>query len=78
MVIIGMVLYLVLPSNWESEAVSSILLYILIFLVGVDLSTIKIQALTINHFQVPLITIFSLFIAAYLTTFIIDKSFLNF
>jgi uncharacterized membrane protein YbjE (DUF340 family) len=75
MVIIGMVLYLVLPSNWESEAVSSILLYILIFLVGVDLSTIKIQALTINHFQVPLITIFSLFIAAYLTTFIIDKSF---
>lgn len=75
MVVIGMVLYLILPNNWDSEAVSSILLYILIFLVGVDLSTIKIQALTINHFKVPLITIFSLFIAAYLTTFIVDKSF---
>lgn len=75
MVVIGMILYLILPSGWNSEILSSILLYILIFLVGVDLSTIKIQSLTINHFKVPLITIVSLFIAAYLTTFILDRSF---
>jgi len=56
MVIIGMVLYLLLPSGWSSEVISSILLYILIFLVGIDLSTIRIQSLTINHFKVPLVT----------------------
>lgn len=75
MVIIGMVLYLILPKGWNSETVSSILLYFLIFLVGIDLSTIKIQSLTLNHFKVPLLTIFSLFIASYLTTFILNKSF---
>ncbi|MCH7335198.1 lysine exporter LysO family protein [Acinetobacter sp. NIPH 2699] len=75
MVLIGMILYLILPSDWNGEAVSSLLLYILIFLVGVDLSIIKIQSLTINHFKVPLVTICALFIAAYLTTFVLDKSF---
>ena len=75
MVLIGMVLYLILPNTLGSESISSILLYILIFLVGVDLSTIKIQALTRNHFKVPLLTIVALFIAAYLTTFILDRSF---
>jgi len=75
MVFIGMLLYLILPNTLGSESISSILLYILIFLVGVDLSTIKIQALTRNHFKVPLLTIVALFIAAYLTTFILDRSF---
>lgn len=75
MVIIGMILYLLLPSGWSSEVISSILLYILIFLVGIDLSTIRIQSLTINHFKVPLVTILSLFVSAYVAKFILDKSF---
>ncbi|MCH7314493.1 lysine exporter LysO family protein [Acinetobacter sp. ANC 3882] len=75
MVLIGMVLYLILPSTLGSETISNILLYLLIFLVGVDLATIKIQSLTLNHVKVPLLTIIALFIAAYLTTFILDRSF---
>lgn len=77
MVVIGTILYFILPSGWSSETTSSILLYILVCLVGLDLSTIKIHALTINHFKVPIISIFSLLIAAYLTTFIIDRSFVE-
>lgn len=75
MVVIGMTLYLLLPSHWQSNTLSNVLLYILILLVGLDLSAVKIQALTLNHFKVPFITMFSLFVAAYLTTFMINKSF---
>ena len=75
MVLIGMVLYLILPNTLGSETISNILLYLLIFFVGVDLATIKVQSLTLNHIKVPLLTIIALFIAAYLTTFILDRSF---
>ena len=74
MVVIGMSLYSILPQNINSELISSILLYILIFLVGVDLSSIKIQFLTLDHIKVPIFTILALFISAYITTFFLEKS----
>ncbi|KAA8733181.1 lysine exporter LysO family protein [Acinetobacter qingfengensis] len=77
MVVIGMILYMVLSKSINGEWLSTILLYILILLVGVDFSSIKLQSLTFNHFRVPFLTITALFISAYLTTFILDKSFVE-
>ena len=77
MVVIRMSLYSILPQNINSELISSILLYILIFLVGVDLSSIKIQFLTLDHIKVPIFTILALFISAYITTFFLEKSFIE-
>lgn len=77
MVLIGMGLYWLLPKTLSGEILSAILLYVLIFLIGVDLSTIKIQALTMNHIKVPFFSIIALFIAAYLTSHIMTQSFVE-
>ena len=77
MVVIGMGLYWILPKDLSGEMLSGILLYILIFLIGVDLSTIKIQSLTVNHFKVPVLSIFALFISAYLGSLLMTQSFVE-
>ena len=77
MVLCGMILYKILPESISSGSISSYLLYFLIFLVGIDLSTVKINSLTKNHFKVPLLTIFSLLLAAYITTFFSQRSFVE-
>lgn len=77
MVLIGVFLNIIISDSGSSSFISDFLLYILIFLIGVDLSVIKIQSLSINHFKVPLLSICALFIAAYLSTFVLNKSFLE-
>jgi hypothetical protein len=62
------VVILNLPQNINSELISSILLYILIFLVE-SIFLLKIQFLTLDHIKVPIFTILALFISAYITTF---------
>ncbi|MEB3753749.1 lysine exporter LysO family protein [Acinetobacter sp. MD2(2019)] len=64
MVMMGVGLYLLFHHTGSSANVSSNLLYVLIFLIGIDLSTVQLQSLTAKHFSVPAIAIVAMLVSA--------------
>ena len=74
MVCIGVSLYLIFHQSLSSAALSSNLLYILIFLIGIDLSTIQIQTLTKKHFLVPIVAIVAMMVSAVFISVLTDYS----
>lgn len=77
MVLLGVGVYLLFDQQVSSATLSSNLLYILIFLIGVDLSTIKIQSLTKKHFAVPSIAILAMLVSALLVSAFTDYHFIT-
>lgn len=73
MVGIGVVLSLLMPKGYEIH--SSCLLYFIIFLIGLDLSTVKILKITWRHIYVPCIAILILIVSAGLASLIYQQSF---
>ncbi|MBF7688693.1 lysine exporter LysO family protein [Acinetobacter rathckeae] len=53
MVVIGGILYFLLPNDIRSVNVSGHLLYLVIFMIGAELSTVKIERITKQHLYVP-------------------------
>ncbi|WP_343595928.1 lysine exporter LysO family protein [Acinetobacter sp.] len=64
MVVFGIVLYVGFNQKFSTEHLASNLLYILIFFIGVDFSTVQLQSLTKRHFSVPIITILAMVVSA--------------
>ncbi|WP_269914217.1 lysine exporter LysO family protein [Acinetobacter sp. HY1485] len=73
MVGIGAVLSLLVPKGYDIH--SSYLLYFIIFLIGIDLSTVKILKITWRHVYVPCIAILVLIASAGLVSLIYPQSF---
>lgn len=65
MVVIGAFLYFVLPEGLRSANLSGYLLYLVILMIGAELSTIKIEKITRQHLYVPLIALLVLPLVAW-------------
>lgn len=57
MVVIGGVLYFLLPNSARSVNLSGYLLYLVIFMIGAELSSVKIERITKQHLYVPLMAL---------------------
>ncbi|MEB3767731.1 lysine exporter LysO family protein [Acinetobacter sp. MD2] len=77
MVVLGVVLYVLLNHKISTGHLSSNLLYVLIFLIGVDLSTVQLQSLTKRHFSVPVVAVVAMLISAGILSLLSHYSFLT-
>ena len=75
MVIVGAVLYKFLPKGISSERLSSILLYLLIFAVGVDLASIKFTKISRRYLIVPVMGFLALVFSAFVFSLFGYKTF---
>lgn len=75
MVVLGLFIFWLIPQNYSAEHVTSGLLYLLIFLIGIDLSTVKFKKLGFSHIKVPLFSFLALVISAFVFSFFIEKNF---
>lgn len=75
MVILGIIIHLILPKDISSVYLSDILLYLLIFFIGIDLSSVKIKKITFGYLVIPLVCMVSLIISASIFSFFTEKKF---
>jgi|TARA_B110000259_G_C13986865_1_gene390823 uncharacterized membrane protein YbjE (DUF340 family) len=74
MVCLGVFLYWIAPKDFSTSNISTVLLYVLIFLIGIDLTEVKITKITKLYFYIPIVSFIALIVSAFVFSFFVDKS----
>ncbi|ESK39332.1 hypothetical protein P256_01452 [Acinetobacter nectaris CIP 110549] len=77
MVVIGVLLYQYMPNILSHIPLTTYLLYVVVFLIGIDLASVKLEKITFQHIYVPCMSLVALFVASGIACTLLSYNFMT-